>query len=268
MAIQKTWINFFRLLIVYLMIFFIAPLMAAETQSGPDFLIIGFMKSGTTQLAHFLSQHPNIGISPKERRFFTQHFNKGPIWYHNRLCRRTEQILAVGEVSPAYICDERVPARVFSMYPQVKLIIILRNPTDRTYSQYQMRVRHQREPLLFEEALTLEAQGLSPLYHPYVSTSVYIKHLQRWIFLFQRNQMLIIFNEDLKNDPINTLNKICCFLEVPLFTKMPTEDLSLIKKYPPMNAETRQYLDDFFLAYDLELEKLLDVPLSWRKTND
>ncbi len=282
MIIRKNRINFFRLLIVCL---FMSPLplfsinslrwkkahVVQEIQSGPDFLIIGCMKSGTTQLTHFLSQHPNIGIFRKERHFFDNHFDKGPAWYHNCLPRRTEQILAVGEVSPNYICDKDVPARVFALYPHVKLIAILRDPADRAYSQYQMLMRNHRARVSFEEALTLEAnqassdiQKRSLPYYPYISASTYVKQLEKWLLLFQPDQMLIIFSEDLKNDPMNTLNKVCNFLEVPRFTEMPKEDLSLTTKYPPMTPEIRQYLDDLFLVYDLELEKLLGVPVPWR----
>ncbi len=156
------------------------------------------------------------------------------------------------------------------MYPNIKLIVILRNPVDRTYSHYQMRVKLGKEPISFEEALAIEEsgqcpemKGRSPPIYPYLATSIYVKHLERWLSFFSPDQMLILFNEDLKTDPLGTLNQVCAFLEVSPFTVMPQENLSLIQKYPPMNPATRQGLEEVFAPYNVELERLLKKPLPW-----
>jgi hypothetical protein len=250
--------------------FFILPTYAASSFSDPDFLIIGCMKSGTSQLTYFLSQHPHIGCSSEEIHFFDSKFEKGRGFYQAILPKKKRGILVTGEDSPNYICDKKVPSRVFSMYPSIKLIVILRSPVDRTYSHYQMRVRLQKEPLSFEEALAIEERkecpvikGRIPPNYPYLETSMYARHLERWFSFFSPRQMLVLFNEDLKNDPLHTLNRVCAFLEVPPFTKMPNEDPSLIRKYPPMNPATRQHLEEFFAPHDAELERLLGRPLPW-----
>lgn len=243
--------------------------------SDPDFLIVGCMKSGTSQLTYFLSQHPNIGCFYKEIHFFDNDFEQGREWYQRHLPKKNREVLMTGEDSPIYICDERVPSRVFSMYPNIKLIAILRNPVDRTYSHYQMRVRLLWEPISFEDALAIEENqdgsyiiGRIPPTYPYLKTSMYVKHLERWFSFFSQDQMLIIFSEDLQKKPLNTLNKICAFLGVPPFAKMPAEDPVLTRKYPPMNAATRNRLEQVFTPYNIQLEQLLGVPIPWNSNNN
>ena len=249
---------------------FVLPVFAQDVLSDPDFLIIGCMKSGTSQLTYFLSQHPNIGCFYNEVHFFDRDFKQGREWYKKRLPRKNKDVFVTGEDSPNYICDEKVPSRVFSMYPNIKLIAILRNPVDRTYSHYNMRVRHKWEPLPFEKAVELEeikdvsyVKDRTPPTYPYLETSMYAKHLKRWFSFFSQDQILIIFTEDLKNDPLNTLNRVCDFLGVPAFAKMPQEDPTLIRKYPPMNEGTRHYLERFFAPHNEELETLIDTPIKW-----
>lgn len=244
---------------------------AKDKLSDPDFLIIGCMKSGTTQLTYFLSQHPNIGCHYKEMHFFDTNFEKGRKWYQKQLPRKKNHILVTGEDTPSYICNEKVPSRVFSMYPHIKMIVILRNPTDRTYSHHQMRVRYNKETLSFEDALELERQmdkrpieGRTPPLYPYIATSEYVNHFEKWFSYFARNQFLILFSEDLKKDPLNTLNKVCAFLGVPPFHKMPKQDKELVKSYPPMNEATRNDLDNYFAPFNADLARLLGRELPWR----
>jgi hypothetical protein len=252
--------------------FFTLPIFAKGIASDPDFLIIGCMKSGTSQLTYFLSQHPNIGCHYDEIHFFDRDFQKGREWYQKRLPHKRRTVSVIGEDSPNYICDEEVPARVFSMYPNIKLIAILRNPVERTYSHYQMRVRQQKEIVSFEEAIAIEEgknqtkikNREAPAY-PYLQTSMYEKHLARWFSFFSPSQMLILFADDLKKDPLTTLNRVCAFLEVPPFAKMPKEDPVLIRKYPPMDPATKKYLEEMFAPHTAELEALLKTPLPWNK---
>jgi hypothetical protein len=255
-------------------VFFYLPLFPESISSDPDFLIIGCMKSGTSQLTYFLSQHPNIGCFYDEVHFFDNNFDQGREWYQRHLPEKSEKVFVTGEDSPSYICNERVPSRVFSMYPNIKLIAILRNPVDRTYSHYQMRVRRHHEPVSFEEALAIEEKGTAsdikgrvPPDYPYLETSMYVKHLERWFSFFPRDQMFIIFSDELKNRPLDTLNRVCAFLGVPPFAQMPAEDPVLTRKYPPMNADTRNCLEQFFAPYNIALENLLGVPIPWNSLN-
>ncbi len=102
---------------------------------APDFLIVGTMKSGTSSLRHYLSQHPQIAIPAREIHFFDRDdtYARGPAWYLGRLARdRTANTTIVGEKTPTYSYDPKVPARIHRDFPGVKLVWIFRNPVDRT----------------------------------------------------------------------------------------------------------------------------------------
>ena len=112
----------------------------------PDFIIIGAARCGTTNLYRNLTQHPYIVPAfRKEVHFFdhTSNFKNGVAWYrahfplllykHYKQVRK--QDIVTGEASPYYIFHPHAPKRAFEIVPQVKLIVMLRNPVDRAYSQ-------------------------------------------------------------------------------------------------------------------------------------
>src|SRR5215210_1250841 len=118
----------------------------------PNFLIIGAEKSGTTALYHYLKQHPQVYMSPvKEPGFFSYEEGQKPISAgparftseritdieaYQRLFRGISDEKAVGEETPAYIANPEAPARIRRYIPDAKLIAILRDPTERAYSNY------------------------------------------------------------------------------------------------------------------------------------
>ena len=107
----------------------------------PAFLIIGVQKGGTTSLYNYLIQHPHIAPAlEKELRFFDYKFHKGLAWYQAHFpliayARFVQQVyqraLITGEASPNYLFDPRAPQRVAHTLPDVKLIVLLRNPVAR-----------------------------------------------------------------------------------------------------------------------------------------
>ena len=138
----------------------------------PDFIIIGTQKGGTTSLYRYLIDHPNIApIYIKEPHYFDIHFHKGIGWYRSHFPTAVEKYYArhvekhdliTGEASPYYLFHPRAPQRVAKTLPKAKLIILLRNPVDRAYSQYQHQLRQPGvEPLSFEEAIAYEEKRLA-----------------------------------------------------------------------------------------------------------
>ena len=128
----------------------------------PEFLIIGAQKSGTTSLYNYLTQHPMVGTAfEKEVRYFNNHFDKGLNWYkaHFPLRIRSSQFMT-GEGEPSYLPHPVAPQRVYELVPQVKLIVMLRNPVDRAFSHYQHRFIRDREPRSFEEVCATDKDTL------------------------------------------------------------------------------------------------------------
>src|SRR5947209_2240904 len=112
----------------------------------PDFLIIGTQRGGTTSLYNYLIARPGVGpASVKELHYFDKKFHKGIPWYRAHFPLSVQKyyyefthkrVFVSGEASAYYIFHPHVPKRVAKVLPHVKLIVMLRNPVDRAYSQY------------------------------------------------------------------------------------------------------------------------------------
>ena len=128
-------------------------LITSPLRSLPDFVIIGAMKSGTTSLYDFLIKHPAIAPAAKKEVMYFSTWYKyklGKLWYRSNFptnlsrsafYKKTTQRLLSGEASPPYLFYPMVPGRMKGVLPDVKLIVILRNPVDRAYSHYHHMLR-------------------------------------------------------------------------------------------------------------------------------
>jgi hypothetical protein len=126
-----------------------------------NFLIVGTQKGGTTALATFLAQHPNIYMPLiKEIHFFdndTNFKNKQIDYnlYHNYFSPNINQTV-IGEATPIYMYWKPATKRIFEYNPNIKLIFLLRNPTERAYSQYIMETKRSNDFLHFKLAVLAE----------------------------------------------------------------------------------------------------------------
>lgn len=204
----------------------------------PNFLIIGAAKSGTSSLQMYLRQHPEIYMSPvKEPHYFS--FNdetkytkgpKDPIYkaitnfedYQSLFDNATDEKI-IGEASTSYLYRPEAPERIHALIPDVKMIAILRNPVERAFSAYMHVVRDGRETAKdFAEALTFEesrkAANWDPIWH-FTSVGHYYEQLQRYLKLFNREQLKIYLYEDLDKNKNILIKDIFTFLDVnPDFT--------------------------------------------------
>jgi hypothetical protein len=207
----------------------------------PGFLIIGTQRGGTTSLYKYLMQHPNLAHAlTKELRFFDVNYHRGLGWYRSRFpSRRYRDMvrhrrgidLIVGEASPDYLFYPHAPARVARDLPDVKLIVLLRNPVDRAFSHYWHQFKRGHETLSFAEAVEAEPRRLEgelerivadPGYssyewhhHSYVTRGRYQGQLARWMDLFPRDRFLIERSEDFFQDPKGVFGRVLEFLELP-----------------------------------------------------
>lgn len=224
-----------------------------------DFLVIGAQKAGTTALYKYLQQHPNISfpITGKEVPFFSNdaNYERGLNQFIQQNYHSNNDNQILGKVSPQYLLDNRVPKRIEKTIPQTKLIVILRNPIERAFSHYLMSVNRDLEKRSFKEAITelLEekqlnyARQLTANESNKAETSCYIvwgeyaRLLSSYRRFFERNQLLIIFNENLRNNRRETLNEVFEFINVSnkvnlininqeYFTNQQQQILNQIKK--------------------------------------
>ena len=258
----------------------------------PHFMIIGTQKGGTTSLYQYLIQHPCIApIWIKEPHFFDIYFYKGLPWYRSHFPTTVEQYysrhiqkhdLITGEASPYYLFHPQAAKRVAKTLPKAKLIVILRNPVDRAYSQYQHQTRQEGvEPLSFEDALANEEKRLAGeeakilidekyfsfnhRHYSYLARSKYIEQLPAWMELFPKEQFLILRSEDLYADPKAVVQQTLDYLNLPsshLSQKYkPFNDA----KYTQMAPETRARLVEYFKPYNARLYDYLGQDFGWDK---
>jgi hypothetical protein len=249
----------------------------------PDFVIIGTMKGGTTSMFQYLSQHPQIHPPfRKEIKFFDIHYTKGLGWYrsHFPMWIKMKDGALTGEATPYYLFHPLAAERMARMLSKTKLIIMLRNPVDRTYSHYSHIKRVGREPLRFEEAIAAEPERLAgeaekiiadPNYstfmhghYSYLARSRYVEQLPLWLKGFPREQMLILPSEEQTSSPAEAYKKTLDFLG--LDTWYP-EQFSVFKQgnYEKMPDEIRQKLVTYFRPYNQQLYDLLNMKFDWDK---
>ncbi|HEU4677805.1 MAG TPA: sulfotransferase domain-containing protein, partial [Candidatus Paceibacterota bacterium] len=106
-----------------------------------DFIGLGAQKSGTSWAYTCLYEHPAVCMPQKELHFFSRpRFEEGKEWYEAQFKNCAPGKLR-GEWSTSYLYSPDAPERIRSLYPNAKLLAILRNPIDRAYSQYRNAVR-------------------------------------------------------------------------------------------------------------------------------
>lgn len=247
------------------------------TRKEPQFIVIGAEKCGTTSLYHYLSQHPQFLPSiEKELDFFDVEFQRGMEWYLAHFSPIPNQLgLVTGEVSANYLYSEQAPQRIRELLPQTKLIVLLRNPIERAASRYYMLRQQRLIKLSFEDKVIQEIQAIEKSFQAgkvaietlnrnrNIGNSLYVYHLQRWLDIFPREQLLVVRSEDLDQQPAATLKKIYDYLEMPEH-ELPNYHKYNRGSYAPINTKIRHTLQEFFTPHNQYLETYLGRQFNWQ----
>lgn len=175
-----------------------------------DFIGIGAQKCATSWLYRCLTQHPQVrtavGPRKKEVHFFNQHYDRGYGWYHQNF--EFGDWLA-GEYSTLYFYEKSVPERIYKYRRDVKLILSLRNPIDRAFSQHTHEIKTARLPRElydFEKALELNPS--------YIEQGKYASALERFLEFFDQRQIHIIWFDDIVSKPSTVICELYTFLGI------------------------------------------------------
>ena len=200
----------------------------------PDYLLIGAAKSGTTAVARYLQQHPDVFLTePKEPRYFafagsSLEMPGLPKWMRReyytdeasylRLYAGAAGRKAAGEASVSYISEAGTAERIHARAPEVKILAILRDPVERAYSNFLFLRSRGLEPIAdFEEALAAEErrkrEGWISWFY-YQGKGMYGEQLARYYRVFDRAQIRVWLYEDLKRDPAGLMREMFGFLGV------------------------------------------------------
>jgi hypothetical protein len=242
-----------------------------EPRALPDALIIGAMKSGTSSLHYYLTQHPQV-VPPlrKEVHYFDLNFARGEPWYRANFGRADAAGLNL-DSSPYYLFHPQVPQRAHALLPNARLIVLLRDPVRRAYSHYWHERDKGREPLSFEDAIAAEPERVereharlaageidrstSHQYFSYLARGRYAEQLERWLQFYPREQMLVLGFEDLAREPLPVLNRTLDWLGLPGMASARLEPRNT-RKYPPLDPATAERLRAYFAPYNAVLPTL------------
>lgn len=264
------------------------PMRAATLFAKPDFLIIGTQKGGTTSLYDYLCRHPQVlHAAEKELHYFDNQYDRSRLWYRSRfplLPRkslrqwRTGGRVVTGEATPMYLVHPHAPGRIAQQFPGVRLIVILRNPAHRAYSQYQHNVRMGWEPLSFEEAIEREDERIAdahaamladPLlvdtrFHAwsYKTRGRYIEQIMRYDERFPREQLLVLGSEEFFASPAEQMSKVERFLGIADL------DLGVLSQaneggYSRQLPSAVERLKAYFAPYNEQLFEYLGRRMDW-----
>jgi len=257
----------------------------------PNFIIFGVSRSGTTSLYQYLSQHPNIEpCAVKEPRYFDVYYDRGVNWYKMNFPSKFQKFVftkikhkkfITGEASGAYLQNPHAPKRIRNLDPNMKLILLLRNPVDRAFSHYIRKMKNGSEKLSFEEAIEQEKSRIegeqekmeknekyySPIYHSlaYITTGLYVIRLKHWLKYFSMKQILILENGEFLRDPEKVYNQAIEFLDLPTWKLSKYKKFSKQRLSLEMDSKTREKLLDYCKPFNEELYSLIGKKFDWDK---
>ncbi len=271
--------------------------LTAAQRPVPDFLVIGAKKAGTSSLMNWLLSHPSVArLFPvaervKSPHYFDINYWRGPMWYRShfptraarqRQERRTGALSVTGEASPYYLFHPAAPDRVAAALPQVRVIVLLRDPVSRAYSNYWDRRAFGTEDLAtFEQAIDAEPQRLAGVdqhrlrtdphyysadhdHHTYLARGRYAEHLRRWIELVPGERLLVLRAEDVFRDPAETFATVQRFLRIPVVADLGLRAYNA-RSRSPMDPATRARLADYYRPHNAALYELLGRDLGWER---
>jgi len=251
------------------------PSLLPDSAALPNFLIVGAPKAGTTSLYHYLDQHPQIFMSPiKEPNYFAseirpenfsdelqtqvakdlqelQEYLHGPMrekrfgglvtqWDdYLRLFQGVKGGKAIGEASVCYLWSKTAAANIRLKIPAAKIIMILRNPAEVAFSLYLQSVSNGlvRGPFrkMLQDSQLCNKEEFSLLY-PFLELGLYYEQVKRFLELFPRENVLILWYEQYQARQLETLASIFRFLNVDTSFVPDTSQRYLEPKIPRFTA--------------------------------
>lgn len=203
----------------------------------PNFFVVGAPKCGTTSLYYYLKQHPQVYLPKKKKEI---HYFSYPevantyygghdyptsleqyLSYYKDVNLKTH--ISCGDISPSYLYNLKAASRIKEFNSKSKIIIILRNPVERTISHYLMDVQQGYAKLPLIEYIENPTRYINH-YKEYVGCSLYYESIENYLNHFPKDQLLVLNQNDLKTNVEHTFEKILDFLEL---SKSPVIDMSV-----------------------------------------
>lgn len=256
----------------------------------PDFIIIGARKCGTTSLYEYLTRHPDVlPALSKELYYFDHHYEKGADWYRRHFATRLEkwvyekalnQSVITGEATPSYFYHPITAQRIAELMPQVKLILLLREPIEAAYSAYQFGIKmgtYTAEEIVFEQVIQAELRYIKQggklferqngtfAINPRCSLlarHTYIELIKPWFEVFDESQIKVVFSEELFSNTVKVCGEIQEFLQLPAHELEDYEPFNKNSYHKLRNAD-EMGLKEFFTPFNEQLGSFLGRKIAW-----
>ena len=249
-----------------------------------DFLIAGTQKGGTSALHYHLDQHPNITMAHPDEAHMINHPRRHFFDDEKRFASEVSyeilhegvqlkrRSLVIGSVTPVYTYWKPAMERIRNYHPGIMLIILLRNPIDRAFSQWNMNRDREREKLGFLEAIAEEENRIraalphQPRGGSYLDRGYYFEQMDRVFRFFPRAQVHVIKFENFRKNTPEVVNGVFAFLGVPPLKTVKNKEQNRIPYDRRITPEERRYLYGLYEEDIARLEKLLDWDCSdWKQ---
>lgn len=268
---------------------------SAPFRATPDYLIVGAQRAGTTSLHHYLTQSPAVVPArlTKGVHWFDVNADRSAGWYRAHFPlratlaargRRAGTDRAVtGEGSPYYLFHPAVPRRIAAELPTTKLLVVLRDPVQRAWSQYHHEVGKGFETLGFEDALDREEDrlageeerlladpgyhSLSHQHHSYVARGHYAEQLERLFAAVGRDRVLVLESGDLRRARQQAVDHVADFLGIPRWT-LTDDTTHNARRYDRMPGHLRDRLARHFAGPNERLFRLLGRRWDWTSVEE
>jgi Sulfotransferase family len=196
------------------------------TSVWPNLFVVGAAKSGTTSLAYYLGQHPDIFMSKlKEPHYFSGVRPVGVFAHTVPMVTRESDYLRLfgsamryhyrGEASTSYLWSPQTAERIADQCPEARILAVLREPLERLYSHYLNEIREGIETRPIDQAVREDCalgEGQWGVHHLYVEYGLYGRQLARYLDVFPREQIMVIFQEDLRERTREVMCRLFVFL--------------------------------------------------------
>lgn len=221
----------------------------------PQFLIIGVQKGGTSSLFYYLKSHPQIKRSiTKEIHYFNLFYENGLKWYLGHFPAKSDKYIT-GEATPDYIFHIEAAKRIKALNPNMKIIVLLRNPIERAYSAYQMNRRRgldNRET--FQDAIDFECNYQTNISNDYsydrdnffyLQRGKYAAQLSLWDEYFSKPNLLVLNSHYFFQNINETVSQVQAFLGLKIIKPKSIKPMN-VGTYPPLSEEHKRYLTNYF----------------------
>jgi hypothetical protein len=194
-------------------------------ESWPNFFIVGARKCATTSLYFYLKNTPGVYMSPiKELFYFAPNAVKGELWDVIRdkkeylgYFKNAKGHIAIGEATPIYLWDPESPKLIHQTIPHARIVMSLRDPVERAYSQYLMSTNFTTRKSSFYDVLMRDYNNQEKVYGVnglIVELGMYYDQVRRYFDIFGREQVKVLIFEEFVQDPVKYVNEVLAFLGV------------------------------------------------------